>query len=244
MAEVRLHNLTVSYQRHPAVHHLSGVFLPGSLTAVIGPNGAGKSTLLKTLAGLERPESGGVEWQGVDPRQIAYLPQQAQIDRSFPMTVAELVQLGLWRQRGWFGRFTATDRLAVRHALQQVGLAGFEQRTLAALSIGQFQRALFARLMLQDAPLVLLDEPFAALDYPTTADLLALVGRWHAAGRTIIAVVHDFQQVAAHFPQSLLLARSLVAWGDTATVLTPEHLQQARHMAEAWNETAPVCLQP
>ena len=128
---IGLHDLTLGYDGHPAVHHVSCAFAPGTLTAVIGPNGAGKSTLVKALAGLIHPIGGRID--GLRGQRVAYLPQQAQIDRSFPMTVAELVQLGLWRQRGWFGRFTATDRLAVRHALQQVGLAGFEQRTLAAL---------------------------------------------------------------------------------------------------------------
>ena len=109
-----------------------------------------------------------------------------------------------------------------------------------SLSAGQFQRMLFARLLLQDADLILLDEPFNAIDSKTTAELLRLVAAWHQEGRTVIAVVHDHAQIQRHFPQTLLLARDMIAWGDTATVMTAEHLRQAKAMAEAWDESAPA----
>ena len=120
---ITLDDLTLGYEGHPAVHHLSGTFRPGSLTAVIGPNGAGKSTLLKALAGSVRPIGGALRRN--EPVGIAYLPQTAEIDRSFPATVADLVALGLWRQRGPFGHLTRADLADVEGALLGVGLDGF-----------------------------------------------------------------------------------------------------------------------
>jgi zinc/manganese transport system ATP-binding protein len=123
---------------------------------------------------------------------------------------------------------TAADRSRVLQALAAVGLAGFEQRWLGELSVGQVQRVLFARVLLQDAGLILLDEPFNAIDARTTADLLALLVRWRDEGRTVVAVLHDLDQVRVHFDQTLLLARETVAWGPTAEVLRAENLFRPR----------------
>jgi zinc/manganese transport system ATP-binding protein len=124
-------------------------------------------------------------------------------------------------------------------ALHAVGLDGFSTRPLDTLSGGQMQRALFARVILQDAPVVLLDEPFAAIDDRTVGDLMHLVDHWHREGRTVVAVLHDIELVRRHFPQTLLLAREPIAWGATAVALRPENLQRARAMPEAWDERAP-----
>lgn len=236
---IALRNITLGYEQHPAVHHLSITIDPGSLVAVVGPNGAGKSTLVKALAGQLRPIEGWVE--GLDHQRVACLPQHSGVDRSFPITVQELVMLGLWHEVGALRRFTTAHRVACHRALGAVGLLGFEQRGIDTLSGGQMQRALFARLILQDAPVVLLDEPFAAVDQRTTDDLLALLHHWHAQGKTVVAVLHDLSQVRAHFPQTLLLAREPVAWGATADVLTPARWQQALRMQEPFDEDAPLC---
>lgn len=236
---IALRNITLGYEQHPAVHHLSITIDPGSLVAVVGPNGAGKSTLVKALAGQLRPIEGWVE--GLEHHRVAWLPQHSGVDRSFPISVQELVMLGLWHEVGALGRFTSAHRSACHRALAAVGLLGFEQRSIDTLSGGQMQRALFARLILQDAPVVLLDEPFAAVDQRTTDDLLALLHRWHAQGRTVVAVLHDLSQVRAHFPQTLLLAREPVAWGATAEVLTPARWQHALRMQEPFDEDAPLC---
>lgn len=240
-AAIRLGDLTLAYRRHPAVHHLSGTFEPGSFTAIVGPNGAGKSTLLKGIVGAVKPVGGRIELVGIDRRDIAYLPQAAEIDRSFPITVLDLVSLGLWRRIGAFRRIGRAVTARVEEALAAVGLAGFERRVVGTLSGGQLQRALFARMLLQDARLLLLDEPFTAIDARTVADLLALVQRWHGERRTIVAVLHDLDLVRAAIPQTLLIAREPVAWGATGSVLTPENLLAARRMGEAWDEAAAVC---
>tara|TARA_R110000851_G_scaffold206934_2_gene358936 strand:+ start:470 stop:1213 length:744 start_codon:yes stop_codon:yes gene_type:complete len=240
-AALTFRNLTLGYDRHPVIHHLEAEIAEGSLTAIVGPNGAGKSTLLKGVIGTLAPLEGGVALGGISRDDIAYLPQQSDIDRSFPISVRDLVAMGLWREIGPFGRVRAHHRDRIAAAISAVGLTGFEDRPIGALSGGQMQRVLFARLLLQEARLVLLDEPFTAIDARTMADLLDLVRRWHDEGRTVLAVLHDFETVRDHFPQTLMLARELVAHGPTATVLTAENQLRARTMAEAPDPEAGIC---
>jgi zinc/manganese transport system ATP-binding protein len=232
---IKLRDLTLGYDGHPAVHHLSGSFATGSLTAIVGPNGSGKSTLLKGIMGQLVPLGGRIERNG----EIAYLPQSAEIDKGFPATVDDLVALGFWRKRGAFGAIGPSDREAMAAALHTVGLDGFAGRSLDTLSGGQLQRALFARVILQDAPIVLLDEPFVAIDDTTVAHLSGIVAQWQRDGRTVVAVLHDLELVRRHFPQTLLLAREPIAWGNTPVSLRPENLQRARAMPEAWDDRAP-----
>ena len=226
-------NLTLGYDRHPAVHHLQADIAEGSLTAIVGPNGAGKSTLLKGVVGALAPLEGQVAFGALCHEDIAYLPQQSDIDRTFPLSVIDLVAMGLWREIGPFGWLGRERRSRVDAAISAVGLTGFESRPIGSLSGGQMQRALFARLLLQDASLVLLDEPFTAIDARTMADLIGVVRRWHGEGRTVLAVLHDQETVRAHFPRTLMLARELVAHGPTEQVLTAENQFRARRMCEA-----------
>lgn len=240
-AAVAFDDLTLGYDRHPAVHHLDTEIPEGSLTAVVGPNGAGKSTLLKGVIGALTPLAGRVVLGALRRDDIAFVPQQSEIDRSFPVSVANLVAMGLWREVGPFRRLRAQHRARIAAAIAAVGLGGFESRVVGSLSGGQMQRALFARLLLQDAKLVLLDEPFTAMDARTVADLVAVVRRWHGEGRTVLAVLHDHDTVRAHFPRTLMLARELVAHGDTAQVLTAENSARARRMCEAFSDSPHIC---
>lgn len=240
-AALEFKNLTLGYDRHPAVHHLNGKVTEGALLAVVGPNGAGKSTLLKGIVGALDPLGGTIDRNGTSKQAIAYLPQLAEIDRSFPIDVYDLVAMGLWHSAGLFGGIGRAQKRKIEQAISTVGLDGFENRPIGTLSGGQMQRALFARLLLQDARLILLDEPFAALDENTIADLSALIARWHGERRTIITVLHDLDLVRSRFPESLLLARETVAWGPTKEVLTEENLLKARRMCEVFHPDAPVC---
>jgi len=241
MHQLRFRNLTLGYDRHPAVHHLDGIVSEGALVAVVGPNGAGKSTLFKGIAGTLKPLAGAIMRDGIEGRGVAYLPQAPDIDRSFPIGVYDMVAMGLWRSRGVLGGITGKDHYAIEAAIAAVGLTGFERRPIGTLSGGQMQRMFFARLVAQDARLILLDEPFAAIDARTSAELLALVQRWHGEGRTVLAALHDVDLVRATFPETLLLAREPVAWGPTREVLTPENLNKARRMCEAFDEAAEAC---
>jgi zinc/manganese transport system ATP-binding protein len=235
-------DLTLGYDRHPAVHHLDGTVEAGALVAVVGPNGAGKSTLFKGIVGAIKPLAGRIERDGISPQEIAYLPQVAEIDRTFPINVYDLVAMGLWHRAGSFGGLGQKRRDEVERAIAAVGLTGFEDRAIATLSGGQMQRMLFARLLLQDARVIVLDEPFNAVDAKTSADLFDLVQRWHGERRTVLTAMHDIDFVRTHFPETLLLAREPVAWGSTAAVLTAENLLTARRMCEAFDQHADKCV--
>lgn len=236
-----VHNLTVSYQRHPAIHHLNGCFMRATATAVFGPNGAGKSTLLKAIIGMLKADTGHIALNRVKRSDIAYLPQQAEIDRSLPLSVRDLVSTGLWWRTGVGGRVGQEGEACIMAALKMVGLADLATRPMAALSTGQFQRVLFARIVVQDAQLILLDEPFSAIDMHTSRDLLACIARWGAEQRTIIAVLHDPSQLATFFPQTLLLARQAIAWGKTEDVLVAANLNMAYELAKSWASHSSVC---
>ncbi len=236
---IQLSNLTVCYRRHPAIHHICGEFATGSHTAIVGPNGAGKTTLLKALVGL-LPATGTVDIQG----ELAYLPQLAELDRQFPLTVEELALAGDWHATGNWRGISHETRQRAHAALHRVGLTDFTARPLSMLSGGQLQRARFARLMVQDAPLVLLDEPFNSVDSRTTDTLLALLDEWHAAGKTIITVVHDLAMARTRFPSALLLAREVIAWDRSEIALSPDNIARAQTAIEHWHDQTEWCERP
>ena len=230
---IRLSDVTVVYDRDPALKGLSGAFAPGSMTAVVGSNGAGKTTFLKALMGEIPLASGTIDRGGLSARDFGYLPQAAEIDRSFPLSVADTIMLGAWREAGAFRAFGAAAAERGRRALSAVGLERLERRQVGSLSVGQFQRVLFARLLLQDTRAILLDEPFAAVDARTTRDLLAIIRRWHDEGRTVIAALHNLGLVREHFPETLLLADGeAIGWGPTASVMTDANLLLAQALTE------------
>ncbi len=238
---LQFENLTLGYDRHPAVHHLTGEVPRGGLLAIVGPNGAGKSTLLKGIMGILPPLSGKIVNATGRNSNIAYLPQAADIDRSFPIATHEFIGMGGWRTTGMLGGHSTALRDKIANAVATVGLRGFERRPIGTLSGGQMQRALFARLLVQDAPIILLDEPFTSIDQSTTTDLVRLIRIWHGEKRTIVAVMHDLALVHDVFPDSLLLAREVVAWGPTHKTLQPENILAARRMVEAFDTNAHIC---
>jgi len=229
-AMIALDRLSLGWRGRVAVREVSGVFASGSLTALMGPNGAGKSTLIKGMLGLVTPLRGQVLLADDLRADIACLPQTGDLDRTFPVSVYDLVAMGRWRHHGAWRGVTADDHARIEAALEQVGLSDLRQRMIGTLSGGQLQRALFARLMLHDARLLMLDEPFAAVDQHTTEALMQLLCQWNRAGCTIVVVLHDLDLARKYFPQTLLLARQVVDWGPTAEVLTPEKLHLARHL--------------
>lgn len=235
-AAIQLHGLSLSYRDREVVQRLSGRFEQGSLTAVVGPNGAGKTSLLSALGGALQPTGGRIDWADGLRRRLAWLPQHTAIEQGIPLMVADLVGLGAWAQIGVWKALGKLGEGRVAQALDEVGLAGQGRRLIGELSAGQLQRALFARVLMQDARLILLDEPFNAVDTRTTDDLLKVVARWHGEGRTVVAVLHDLEQARSHFPEALLMARQCIAWGPSSEVLTPVHLRAAYGIAAAWDD--------
>jgi len=225
---LEISHLSYSYKDFLALEDVSLKFPFQSLTAIVGPNGAGKSTLLKLISGLLSPTQGTLKWES--NLRLAYLPQYSLLDRTFPLTVFDVVAMGFWKKIGILGKLSQEKTVQIYQALECVGLQGFEKRGLSELSGGQFQRLLFARMIIQDADLLLLDEPFASVDETTTKDLLKLIHVWHQQGKSIIAVIHNISLVRKYFPQTLLLARKSIAYGETNLVLTTDGLTQTSLM--------------
>jgi zinc/manganese transport system ATP-binding protein len=234
-------NLTLGYNRHPAVHHLTATIENGDLIALVGPNGAGKSTLMKSILGYLPPIEGNLTFNGISRTDISYLPQASSVDRSFPLTVTQFVNTGLWQQYGFSKSYKKRNASAVAEALETVGLAGFEKRTLDALSGGQFQRLLFARKLIQNAKLLLLDEPFNGVDEQTVEDLMNVLVNLNKHGATIVAVIHNIHLVRRYFPKVMLLSRELIAMGETEVVLTDANLDKASRIGFGDNVPAEIC---
>jgi zinc/manganese transport system ATP-binding protein len=236
LPQIRLDRVTLRRGGRDVVRDLTGGFAPGSLTAVAGPNGAGKTTLLHALCGMLPVASGRIERAGLDARAIALLPQEGRLDRSFPITCRDVVVLGWTARLGLFRRIGSAEYAVADEALASVGLDGLGHRPIGALSAGQFQRVLFARTIVRDAQVILLDEPFSAIDAATEDDLMAIVRLWHRQGRTVIVVLHDLDLIRAEFPETLLLvpessgssASGARVWGPTDEVLTAAAIRQAR----------------
>jgi zinc/manganese transport system ATP-binding protein len=223
-----LDDIYFRYRDSLALEGISMNITPGTLMAIVGGNGAGKTTLLNIISGLEKPSQGSVTFSN-EP-VIAYLPQTSRLDRDFPFRVMDVVAMGFWRQRGLLQNLTQTQHDEIHQALKTVGLDGYAKRSLNTLSGGQFQRVLFARMMLQHGDILLLDEPFSGVDEPTVEDLMKLLQNWHALGKTIIVVLHDIDLVRRYFNECALVARRLVAFGKTEDVLTTANLAQASFM--------------
>ncbi len=223
-------DLTVSYNRVPALHHVDFDFACGRVVALLGPNGAGKTTLLKTLAGLLRPETGSIVFHGQQVTRpntdFAYLPQRENVDWDFPLTVRGLVEMGRYLRVGWARRFRAEDTDAVQMALAQMQLGGLETRQISALSGGQQQRAFLARSLAQEAHVFLLDEPFSGLDEPSRVALSGALRALASSGKLIIASHHDLGTVKDLFSDVLLLNGELIACGPTATTFTGDHIER------------------
>ncbi|MDO4795385.1 MAG: ABC transporter ATP-binding protein [Brachymonas sp.] len=200
-----LEGISVRYQGTPVLHDVSARFACGQRWAIVGANGTGKSTLLKAAMRLLHCEAGQVRWQNLRRADIAYLPQQAGIDRNLPVRVQDLVALGLWHELRWWRGLRKEQWARVHAALDQVGMRAQAREPIAALSSGQFQRVLFARMLVQRARMLLLDEPFNAVDEATTADLLQVLHGCARQGAGIVAVVHDQEQARCHFDHILQL---------------------------------------
>lgn len=222
---IKISNLTLTYQRHPAVHHLSCFFNPGTMNCIMGPNGGGKSTLLKALAGLHPIDEGTIERPSqLDLHHTAYLSQSQTWDRQFPMTVFDLAAQGLINELKFWKPRTQSQTARVNDSLKQVQLYHLKNQTIEHLSLGQFQRALLARVIVQNAQLILLDETLNGLDESSVTDFFHILHHWHLQGKTIIVVLHDRQRALQHFQYCLVLNKEMKAWGPCTEVLNSSQL--------------------
>jgi ABC-type Mn2+/Zn2+ transport system ATPase subunit len=228
--ELAVSDLTVSYHRVPALHHLAFTARCGQCVALLGPNGAGKSTLLKALCGLVEIETGAIHFHGQavrgPSREFAYLPQREQIDWDFPATVRGLVEMGRYVRLGWWRRFGREDHAAVEKAIRAMQLEDLEGRQISALSGGQQQRAFLARALAQEAHVLLLDEPFTGLDQPNQDNLRTLLGQLRDAGKLLLVSHHDLASVPTIFDHVLLLNGELLAAGPVSTAFTAENIRR------------------
>ncbi|QID16289.1 ATP-binding cassette domain-containing protein [Nitrogeniibacter mangrovi] len=214
-----LTNVAAGHDGHVSVSDVTLSVPAGAKVAVIGPNGAGKSTLLKTIAG-ELPAMTGQLRRCETCARMGYLPQTATVDTRFPISVYEFVAMGEWGRLGLFGRLRPAMRQRIDQALERTGLSAMARRPIGVLSGGQLQRARFARLMLQDAALLLLDEPFAGVDRPTRDALMTLIDAWHDEGRTCLVVLHDVELVRQRFEWCLSVDDGHAQLTPTAELLT------------------------
>lgn len=228
---LRVENLTVAYNGQVALREATFAVVEGERVAVVGPNGAGKSTLFKAIAGLLPPESGRIKVFGCDPRRervfIGYVPQREDVDLTFPVTVSDVVMMGRVAHIGWLRRPSRRDREVVRWALEQVGLTERANRPLGELSGGQVQRTFIARALAQEAPLLLMDEPFAGVDAASEEAILQLLDRLRERQVTVLLATHDLRMAAEWSDRVLLLNGEVVAHGPPGEALCPDALRRA-----------------
>ncbi|MEM8580390.1 MAG: metal ABC transporter ATP-binding protein [Pseudomonadota bacterium] len=232
-AVLQIRNLALGYPNLTLFRGLSMDIERGTTLAVLGANGSGKSTFVKMLLGLVTPRAGKLTWPDGQPDEIGYLAQMTEFDRRFPLRVRDLVAMGAWKGFGLHGRLDEDANANVAAALEAAGVLDLADRSLHTLSGGQLQRALFARVIMQDARLILLDEPFAAVDQSTEAHLLSVIGRWRDEGRAVILVVHDLSSVLDHCDNALLLGNGEASYGPVATVLKPERLVKQSYLSQS-----------
>ena len=225
--KIEVKDLTVKYGKVIALEHISGTFHPNTLTAIVGPNGGGKSTLIKAIHGQVKISKGSISHNCRHICESGYLPQKNDVDSTFPLTVYEVIGMGLWMHQGSFKSYTKEQHSLIDEAISRVGLDLAKYKKIDQLSGGQFQRMLFARIYIQDASLIILDEPFTAIDVQTCDHLLDIIREWHRLGKTILVVLHNMELVKKYFPETLLLGRTCVGWGATEKVLTEQNINKA-----------------
>lgn len=232
-AVLEIRNLALGYPELTLFQGLSMDLERGSTLAILGANGSGKSTFVKMLLGLMAPLSGKLSWPDGPPKEIGYLAQMTEFDRRFPLRVRDLVAMGAWKGFGLRGRLDRETSAKVASAMDAAGVFDIADRSLHTLSGGQLQRALFARVIMQNAPLILLDEPFAAVDQTTEAHLLTIIDRWRGEGRAVVLVVHDLSSVLDRCDNALLLGNGEACHGSVEAILTPERLVAQNYLSKS-----------
>lgn len=229
MLEVK--NLSVSYGENHVFSNVDVSFSPGKITGIIGPNGAGKSTLVKGMLELIRVQQGTTTYNGKplhqQKKKVAYVEQRKDLDTSFPINVFELVLTGTYGSLGLFRTPGKKEREKVQAALEQVGLTDFSYRQIGQLSGGQLQRSFVARAIVQEAEVIILDEPFVGIDLQSETAIMEILKKWKAAGKIILVIHHDLNKVYQYFDDLVIMNHGIVAAGPTSEVYQPQYMEKA-----------------
>ena len=227
-AGLSLEDVSAGYGAGPVLRDVQLAIEPGTLVGIIGPNGSGKSTLLKAILGLTPVLTGRIELDGrpVDEqrRRIAYVPQREAVDWSFPISAGQVVTMGRYPDLGWLRIPGRRERAAVSEALERVGMADLADRQIGALSGGQQQRVFLARALVQEAPVLLLDEPMTGVDQTTEQLVTVLLRELRDAGTMILHATHDLESAAGISDRLCFVNGRVIAYGPPAETFTPATL--------------------
>jgi len=224
-----IQDLTVAYNGRPILWDIDCEIPNNKLVAIVGPNGAGKSTLIKSCLGIVKPLTGDITFYGEHLKKVlnrvAYVPQRESVDWEFPVSVLDVVLMGLYGKIGWIRRIKDIHKKEAKNALELVGLSGYEERHISQLSGGQQQRVFLARALVQNADLYLMDEPFAGVDAATEKSIITVLKNLQKEGKTIVCVHHHLQTVNEYFDYTILLNGRIVAEGPVSEVFNEENLK-------------------
>jgi zinc/manganese transport system ATP-binding protein len=228
---VHLDHVSCSYHGPAILDHVSLDLAPGAFVGLVGPSGAGKTTLLRLMLGAVPHVEGEVRVLGQairnrPPAGVGYVPQVEGVDWNFPVTVGEVVRMGLTMHSGWLPWPSAAEKRAIGELLERLGLQGLARRHIRELSGGQQQRVFLARALIGRPRLLLLDEPTSGVDIKTRDDILHLLLELNRDGVSIVMTTHELNGVAAHLPQVVAIRRTVVAQGSPLEVFTKETLRR------------------
>ena len=228
---VLVHDLTVAYNDKPVLWDIDINVPTGSLYAIVGPNGAGKSTLLKSILGLIKPISGGVDFPGIGfnkkSHKVAYVPQSSSVDWDFPATVLDIVMMGRYGHLGWFKMAGKKEKKLAIDKLTEVGMQDYINRQISELSGGQQQRVFLARSLVQEAEIYFMDEPLKGVDAQTEQVIIALLKKLRDEGKTVVVVHHDLRTVKTYFDHVVLINLKVIASGKVEDTFTEENIAKA-----------------
>ena len=226
--------VTITYNNgHTALRDATFCTPPGSITALVGVNGSGKSTLFKAIMDFLKPAAGRIEVLGrsvaeaIRRNQVAYVPQNEEVDWDFPVLVKDVVMMGRYGHMGFFRRPKAADHAAVDDALQRVEMQDYRLRQIGELSGGQKKRVFLARALAQQAQVILLDEPFTGVDVTTEDAIIALLRTLRDEGRVMLVSTHNLGSVPEFCDRTVLVKNTVLAHGETEQVFTRANLEAA-----------------
>ncbi len=225
---VETHNLTVIYDKKPAIWNIDFTLPTGKIIGIMGPNGSGKSTLLKAIMGIVEPNIGyskifDQELDDVRDR-VSYVPQRQSVDWDFPASVWDVVAMGRYSQKGLFRRLDKSDKEIIESSLDKVHMLPYVKRQISQLSGGQQQRVFLARAIAQQADIYLMDEPFVGVDAATEEAIINLLKSMRDEGKTLLVVHHDLHTAQDYFEHLILLNSRLVAEGPMDKIFNQKNL--------------------